>query len=340
MGKIISLEIKNKKEWEKFVLGNNPRSFLQSWNWGQVQSRLGNKIFRMGFYKSNNLIGACLFIEQNAKRGRHLIVPGGPILDWKNKELVDGWLNLLKDLSQEGGYWFTRVRPELLDTSENIQTFKKMGFVNSPMHLHSENTWVLDITQNEEYILSGMRKNTRYMVRKAIQSDLQVEVTKDISKVNVLYRLQKETVKRHGFIGFSKKLFLAQIEEFGKDNQVDLYLVKKGKQVLVTAIIIFYGNCAYYHHSASSEKSREYPASYLLQWQVIKDAKKKGLSQYNFWGIAPEGKQDHRFSGVTTFKKGFGGERINWLHAMDYPISKKYWLTNIFERARKKVRNL
>lgn len=340
MGKITVKEIENKKEWEEFVLANDPKSFLQSWNWGEVQKSLGNKIFRKGFYTAKGLSGVSLFIEQDAKRGRHLIVPGGPVLNWENKDLILTWLETLKDISKNGGYWFVRVRPEILQSIENEKKFSEMGFFPSPMHLHSENTWVLDIRKSEKEILYGMRKNTRYMVRKAIKSDLKIEVTKDIGKVDILYKLQKQTVKRHSFVGFRKALFSAQIEKFGRDDQASLYLIKKGKEVLVAAIIIFYGDYAYYHHSASSDKSRDYPASYLLQWQVIRDAKRKGFSYYNFWGIAPKGKKDHRFSGVTTFKKGFGGSRIDWLHAMDYPITKKYWLTNIFERLRRKARNL
>ncbi|MBN1168323.1 peptidoglycan bridge formation glycyltransferase FemA/FemB family protein [Candidatus Woesebacteria bacterium] len=340
MGKIKARIIEDKSEWEKFILGSGPKSFLQSWDWGDVQSNLGNEIFRYGFYENNKLIGVSQYIGQNAKRGRHLIVPGGPIIDWSNTILVERWISTSKDISKKGGYWFFRIRPELLDNAQNRTKLEKLGFVSSPMHLHSENTWILNIRSGEEEIMSGMRKNTRYMVRKAIKSDLKAETTIDFDKVDILYDLQKKTAKRHGFVGFSKDLFKAQIEIFGRDDLAKLYLIKKEKEVLVAAIIIFYGDYAYYHHSASSEKSRDYPASYLLQWQVIKDAKKRGLSYYNFWGIAPKGRADHRFSGVTTFKKGFGGKRIDWLHAMDYPVDSRYWLTNTFEKIRKKIRNL
>lgn len=340
MDRIEVSDISDKNEWECFILGKNPQSFLHSWNWGDVQLEVGNEIYRKGFYKGDKLLGISLFIGQNAKRGKHLIVPGGPILDWRNQQLVKKWLETLKEISEKENYWFVRVRPELLQTLKNEKRLRNLGFVLSPMHLHSENTWILDIRKPESEILSAMRKNTRYMVKKALESDLKVETTKDKESVNILYILQKETVKRHGFVGFPRKLFEAQLKNFGEDNQADLYLVKKGKKVLVAAIIIFYGDCAYYHHSASSEESRKYPASYLLQWQVIKDAKKRGMSYYNFWGIAPEGRSNHRFSGVTTFKKGFGGSRVDWLHAMDYPICWRYWFTNTFEKLRKKIRNL
>jgi lipid II:glycine glycyltransferase (peptidoglycan interpeptide bridge formation enzyme) len=109
---------------------------------------------------------------------------------------------------------------------------------------------------------------------------------------------------------------------------------------LAIAIIIFYGDTAYYHFSGSVSGHNELPFSYFLQWQIIKEAKKRGIKYYNFWGIAPNDNPNHRFAGVTMFKTGFGGERIDWLHAHDLPISNKYWLTYIFETFRRVSRKL
>jgi lipid II:glycine glycyltransferase (peptidoglycan interpeptide bridge formation enzyme) len=340
MSRYEAKEIKSKTVWEEFVLSKNPKSFLQSWNWGEINSGLGEKIYRYGYYKSNKLFGVCLFITQNAKRGKHLIVPGGPILDWSDLALVSTWLATIKKLASLENAWFVRVRPELVDNNENLNLLKSFGFMKAPMHLHSENTWILNIDKDESEILLGMRKNTRYMVRKSLTSKLKINRTKLPKDSEILYELQKETVKRHGFVGFSNKLFKIQLEKFGKDDQATLYTVKLKGKVLVAAIIIFYGDTAYYHHSASSEAARDVPASYFLQWNVILDAKNRGVKYYNFWGIAPVGVTNHRFSGVTVFKTGFGGERIDWLHAMDFPISNKYWITYLFEMVRKKFRKL
>ena len=340
MAEFTAKEITRKKVCEDFVLSQNPKSFLQSWNWGETSKFVGNKVFRLGFYQNKKLVGVCLLIKQQAKRGPHLLLPGGPIFDWGNKGLVDFFIREIREIGEKEGAWFIRVRPELPDTEENKKLFKRLGFISSPMHLHAENTWILDIKQSEEEILAGMRKNTRYEVRKGLKAGLTFEESTSLDDVKILTKLQKETVKRHGFVGFSEKLFKAQLVTFGSDNQAKLYFIKKGKEVLVAAIIIFYGDCAYYHHSASSEKARELPASYFLQWEVIQEAKKRGCKFYNFWGIAPENNLKHRFAGVTTFKKGFGGERIDWLHAHDLPISPFYYATYVFEMGRKFFRRL
>lgn len=340
MAKYESKIITNKRDWERFLLSRSPKSFLQSWDWGEVNERDRSKIFRLGYFKDNKLVGICTLIEEKAKRGNHLIVPGGPIIDWEDKKVIKLFVKSIKELASKERCWFIRVRPEILSIPKNLTLFSKLGFISAPMHLNAENTWILDISRSEEELLAGMRKTTRYLVRKGEKSDLAIEISKDSGLAKVLFDLQKETAVRHKFVGFPEKLFKNEIEIFTKDDNARVFLCKKGKGVLAIAIIIFYGDTAYYHFSGSVSGHNELPFSYFLQWQIIKEAKRRGIKYYNFWGIAPNSNPNHRFAGVTLFKTGFGGERIDWLHAHDLPISGKYWLTYVFETIRRVLRRL
>jgi lipid II:glycine glycyltransferase (peptidoglycan interpeptide bridge formation enzyme) len=51
--------------------------------------------------------------------------------------------------------------------------------------------------------------------------------------------------------------------------------------------MLYFGNIAYYLHGASSNKYRNMMAPYMLQWEAVKDAKKRGYKLYDFWGISP-----------------------------------------------------
>lgn len=340
MAKYESKIITKKEIWERFLISQRPKSFLQSWDWGELNERDGSKIFRLGFFKDGRLVGICLSVKEKAKRGPHLLVPAGPVINWGDTRVIKLFLKSLNELAVREACWFVRVRPEILDTPQNRKLFSQLGFMSAPMHLYAENTWVLDISVSEEEILAGMRKTTRYLVRKGEKAGLALEVSADPDNAKILYRLQSETVKRHGFVGFPEKLFKNEIDIFGKDGLAQVFLCRYGKKILATAIIIFYGDTAYYHFSGSASDYDKVPFSYFLQWQIIKDARKRGIKYYNFWGIAPNNNPNHRFAGVTLFKTGFGGERVDWLHAHDLPISRKYWLTYIFETARRIFRRL
>ncbi|MBL7036514.1 peptidoglycan bridge formation glycyltransferase FemA/FemB family protein [Candidatus Microgenomates bacterium] len=346
MDKFTVKQIKNKKVWETFVLSKKPQTFLQSWNWGEVNENLGEEIIRLGFYKNNVLVGICLLIKQNAKRGPHFLIPAGPLMDWEDENLAKFFKKSVYDLAKKSKVWFVRIRPEILDNKKKNnplrgkELFRKLGMKQAPMHLHAENTWILDISKSEDELLSEMRKTTRYLIRKSLKYDLTIEVSKDPKLSETLFNLQKETALRHKFVGFSEKLFKSEIKVFSIDKQAEVFLVKKAKEALAIAIIIFYGDSAYYHFSGSTSKYREIPFSYRLQWEIIKHAKRRGIKFYNFWGIAPNDNPKHRFAGVTLFKTGFGGERIDWFPAHDLVINPLYYFTYIFETLRKTMRRL
>ncbi|MFC1649144.1 lipid II:glycine glycyltransferase FemX [Patescibacteria group bacterium] len=340
MAKYKTKEVTSKTIWEEFVLSRTPKSFLHSWNWGETNVLTGDSIKRLGFFKNDTLSGVCLMVFQKAKRGRHYLIPGGPILDWNNKDLVSHAFQSITDEAKISRAWFVRMRPELVYTPENLQLVRSLGFQKAPMHLHAENTWVLDISKGSEKILAGMRKNTRYDVRKSLKQGLKIEKSSDPADAKHLYKLQRATIERNKFVGFSKKLFQAQVQMFGGDDQAWLYLVKKSNKILVAAIVIFYGDYVYYHHSGSSNDARKTGASYFLQWKIIQDAKTRGIKFYDMWGATPKGSKKHRFEGPSLFKKGFGGYRVDWLPAHDLPISYLYWSTYLFERFRKIMRRL
>jgi lipid II:glycine glycyltransferase (peptidoglycan interpeptide bridge formation enzyme) len=333
-------EVTERAVWEDFLLGRKPGTFLQSWNWGEVNKEVGYKIRRLGFFKGGKLMGVALLIHQPAKRGKHYLVPGGPVLDFGDRQFCKYVFSQIKRKAKEDGVWFVRIRPDVKDDPALRVLMKEMGLLPAPMHVHGENTLVLDISRTEAELMAGMRKTTRYSIRKSMSEGYQVTASEDTSHIENLYELQAETVKRHKFVGFQKKLFWSELSIFSKDREALLFECKKGRELLASAIVVFYGEKAFYHYSGSSQASRGTNASYCLQWEIIKKAKELGYKMYDFWGIAPRDDPKHRFWGVTVFKKGFGGERIDWLHAHDMPLSPWYYLTYLFETGRRVLRRL
>lgn len=341
--KIQFKEIKDKKIWEDFLLAQNKqRNFLQSWNWGECHHLCAQKIYRYGFYDNNNYLkGIALLIKQKAKRGNYLECPGGPIINWENPSYIKSFVDLLKKIGRNENCCFARIRPQILKNPQNRQKLSRQGFIKAPMHLHAQDTWVLDITESEQVLLKKMRKTTRYLIRKAIREKVEIVQSDDEEDIKVLFSLQKETARRHGFIPFPLSFFLAHFRSFKKDNQIKIFKAIWKKKILSVAMIVFYADRAIYHYSASLSAYSKIPASYLIQWEAIKEARKRGCSIYDFWGIAPENAgPKHRFAGVTLFKKGFGGYPISYLPAHDLPLTLTYWPIYIFESARRIYRRL
>lgn len=330
--------IDNKKTWEDFLKIHPEANFLHSWYWGEFQEKIGRTVIRTGFYSGSKVEGVMLSIVENAKRARYLIIPGGPILDWQNKELILASANEVRNLGKVYNCSFARVRPQLEDNDFSRNTFRKLGFSDAPMYLHAELTSQLDIRKSEEELLSNMRKATRYEIKKARSFGIKIEQNGE-KNINNFYKLQLETAKRQRFVPFSKSFLETQFDTFIKNDKAILYTAKYENKILAQGFIILYGNEAVYHYGASTEDGRKYPGAYLIQWEAIKEAKKRNMSRYNFWGVAPENSSDHRFSGLSLFKRGFGGQDVKYLQAQDLVIDRNLYLVNFwFEKIRRTIR--
>ncbi len=154
------------------------------------------------------------------------------------------------------------------------------------------------------------------------------------------YQLQAEVAKRHAFVPFSEQFLTEQFAVFAQAGAAALVHAHKDGQLLASAFIIFYNHEAVYHYGVSTELNSTFPGSYAAQWAAIKEAKARGCTRYNFWGIAPADQPQHRFAGVSLFKRGFGGYEVPYLPAHDIVLTPKYWLTYGFEWLRKKTRKL
>lgn len=296
---------------------------------------------RLGFLDNEKLIGAVQAIVEPARRGRHLVIAGGPIIDWNNSHLVQAWLLVIKQIAKNEKCLFVRVRPQLLDTPDNRQRFKSLGFRLAPMHVTADLTSQLDLSKPDDEIKRMMRKGTRYEINRAQKLGIKVEATKDERYLREFCDLQAETARRQKFVPFSRKFLTEQFKAFAQTGNVVMYRATYQEKLLSMAFIIFYGSEAAYHYGASTELAREFPGAYAIQWQAITEARKRGCHRYNFWGVSEHGQTKHRFYGVSVFKRGFGGEDVAYLPAQDLIISPaKYRATYIFETARRKLRHL
>lgn len=341
-------KVSEKKIWESFLLNCKEKTFLDSWSWGEFQKMMGNKIWRLGILKDGEPSSVALVVKIEAKRGTFLFLPHAPSIALAKEdvpgikhEILKTLLGELKGITKEENASFIRIAPILERSKENVQIFKDLGFREAPIHIHPELTWELNISSSEEELLMGMRKTTRYLIRQGLKNkDIKISWSQDLEDIKVFNNLYQETANRHHFFPFSFDYLKNEFSAFKPDNQILIFLGKYKGELISSGIFVFWQNIAFYHHGASSLKYPKIPVSYLLQWESILEAKRRGCKFYNFWGIAPKGEKSHPWAGLTLFKKGFGGYKKEYVKTQDFVLSPKYWLTYIFEKLRKTKRGL
>lgn len=348
-------EITDKKLWDDFVTSQQNHTFLHSWAWGEFNEAMGDKIWRFGAYSSPTgsdpvgLLSVALVIKVHAKRGNFLFVPHGPIIkpagsdpDFtgvRPRHIMEVLIAKLREIANQEKVSFIRISPILEESEENRNLFNKRGFRPAPIHMHAETTWTLDLSPSEDELLMGMRKTTRNLIRRAMKEKVHVVIGSSERDLAIFNGLYMETVKKHHFAPFPLTYLKNQVKVLSGDNRIKVFTAWYNNECLAAAIVVFYGNSAFYHHGASI--ASKIPAAYLLQWEAIREAKRRGHKFYNFWGIIKEGTPaNHPWRGITLFKKGFGGFQTNYMHAQDMPISWKYWANYIFEALRRMSRRL
>jgi lipid II:glycine glycyltransferase (peptidoglycan interpeptide bridge formation enzyme) len=331
-------EVSNKSEWEEFVLGLSPNTFLHSWSWGEMQKILGEKIIRFGVYDGEKLCGVALGITVSARRGHFLFCPHGPLAENGKHELVISLLGALKEHAAKNNLLFLRVSPLEITNEENDSFYKKFGMRPAPMHVHAETMWILDIKLTEEELLKGMRKTTRNLVKRAERDGVKIRISREKKDLETFEKLYTETADRENFVGFSRNFLDTEFEAFIVDNNVFFAFAEYQGDVISGALITAYGNTGFYHQGASTRKWPKIPGAYLLQWEIIRELKRLGKERYNFWGIAPAEDKNHPWAGLSLFKQGFGGYCENYVHAQDLPLRPAYWLTWLIEEIRRRKR--
>jgi len=335
-------EITDKTQWEDFVQPFTLNSMLQSWAWGEFAQKQGRKVFRLGLFDSQErIIGANQVVKITSRRANYLESHGGPMVDYESMESFLVFRNYLIELSKREKVHFFRVRPPLFHTEETIKPFLSEGFIKAPMYFQAEHTIHLDITKSEEELLQGMRKNTRYYVRKGEKSEVTIRFSKDPADIDVLFDLYEKTVERQEFVPYGKEYFINEFACYLIDDAIEIVVAEYKGEPISAAMIVRYGTTGYYHHSGSIRIEPDVFANYYLQWEVIKRLKQQGMKVYDFFGVAPTDDPSHSRAGLTKFKRGFGGERVRLMHTLDYPINPlRYWPLYLFvkwERWRRKL---
>jgi len=342
---IASLEIvdaTSRKEWDKFVTSHKEANFLQSWDFYEFHLSRGKKVVRRiaTDTKTGKIVGAYAGVVETAKRGRHLAIAGGPILDWSKKKLVAEIFADMKTQGVANHCVFVRVRPQLERTNDAYQIFRQNGLKKAPTFLSVEHAAILDLHQSEAEILKNMHRRIRYAVNNARNKGFVVERSTDPKDIHQFYQIQLQTARRQNFVSFSEDFLTKQFAAFAKNNEAVLYTAKYQDQILAQNFMIFYGNEASYHYAVSTELGTKLSGSPILHVAAMADARKRKIYRYNLWGIVGEEEKNHRFDGVSFFKRGFGGEELKYLPAHDLIISQlMYQKTKIIELIRKKIRH-
>jgi len=294
------------------------KHFLQSEAWEGFQKKLGEETVRLEGEKFE-----ALAIVKKTKVGRYLYVPYGPALDEEDPQRgLDEAVRALERLGRERRAMFVRVEPCVaLEAAE----MRERGFVKTK-DLSPRETLVYDLKPTEEEILRDLAKKAkrgqRYFLDLAARG-LEVEVSKKPEDVRILTNLQGKLAKRKKIGVFDEEYFKKQLAEPFASLYIVRYKEEEESKPIAAVLVFDDEKTRYYMQAANDKEYNRLSAPTVAVVRAILDAKKKGLEEFDFWGIAPEGAPaDHPWAGFTAFKRTFGGEERKYAGTWDLVLDR------------------
>ncbi|MCF4121911.1 aminoacyltransferase [Antribacter sp. KLBMP9083] len=201
----------------------------------------------------------------------------------------------------------------------------------APNQILIPSTLILDLTKPADELLAGMRKSTRYEIRKGSRAGLDIRRVTDDKEVLRVLDVYKETAERAGFAIHSDEYYL------------DVHRSLGDKSVLVATYVDDVPACfAWCVNSASTsfllygggnDAGRKATATAPTYWRTIEIAQEAGLVRYDMNGLLNDG--------ISEFKRSFAQHTDELVGSIDVPFSRWYSTWNsALPTAKKVVRKL
>lgn len=348
--KIITAEQKQElAQLEKFVMKHDNCHFLQSPRWMKVKN---NWMWRgITVCDEEKIVGAMSVLIRRLPLGMSVLyAPRGPVCDRNDCLSLQTLLDGVRELAKTFNALLLYADPDERDENEGFrQTMKELGFNEKSDdgfgNIQPQYVFRLNISgKSEDMIFNGFSDKTRYNIRLAKRHGVCVkrfygDETVPEWAVTVFSELMETTGRRDHFQIRGKEYFKRLLRAFGNDGI--LFLAEIDGQFIAGAIAVYYGNKAWYLYGASANEHRNVMPNYLLQWEMICHAARRGCGIYDFRGVSGNLSEDDPLYGLYRFKKGFGGEFTRFTGLFIYtfkPLLGKLFLTLVKLRSKTRDR--
>jgi peptidoglycan pentaglycine glycine transferase (the first glycine) len=316
--------------WQAHLVATESGDFLHDWAWADVAAFDGQPQRRYLLEEDGTIVAIVAAQERQLWRGRTFwYVPHGPVLDYQADPAGDrlrAVVSGLREVARRHGAIAVKLEPRLADGAKEAAVLERRGLRRLPETLQVGQTRIVELA-DDEALLAGFDKDTRYSVRRAEREGVVVETAEDAddtAAIDALHGLVEETQRRGRFpMPPLQRYRIAWRALAGAGRAVILEARHEGA-LLASGMVVIEGDRSFYLFSGSLREERGEPkryASYALQWAMMRLARERGVRLHDLWGVAPAGAgPDHPWHGVGLFKKGFGGHELAWAGSWDLVV--------------------
>jgi len=310
-------------EWDAFVKDQPRAHILQRAGWGTLKAEFGWRVTRVALVDDGHVVAGAQILLRSLPFGVGSMgyLPMGPYAA-SDEALTRLW-DAIDGRMREEGAAFLKWEPGIFEGG--LPDIERWGFRESHQTIQPPSTILVNVTEDDDDLLSRMSQSTRRKVRISGRKGVEYyHGTRD--DVKTFTDMVETTGSRNEFGVHDPAYYEMAYDLFVDEGTATLILAEHEGDPLAGIMVFGTGRTAWYLYGASVRHKRKLMATYGVQWEAMKWARSKGFHDYDMWGIPDEDEEtlEDEFRdrsdglwGVYQFKRGFGGEVVRSAGAWD-----------------------
>ncbi len=339
-----------RQEWNAWLEASPGGGHIyQSYEWGERKRALGWKPVRLLLERDGEVAGAgqMLVWKTPFVPGSLMYCTKGPWLPWDDESAVRAFFKGVQTVARREGAHTVKIDPEVLEEQTQVKALlAEIGFRKARYDLQFKTTMLVDLTPSEDQLLARMKSKTRYNARLGTKKGVEVVEDNSIEAREAFYKLMVQTAARDNFFMRTHEYLTSTWQAMLDAGRMHLFFAVHEGQRLAGILIYTFGHKYWYAIGASSDEKRNLMPTYVLQWEVMRWAKRHGYTYYDMVAIPNPDSLDESDSmyGLYKFKVGFGGEIAEFLGCLDWriqPLRAAAWyhFEPLYYRAYQKIKH-
>ena len=278
---------------------------LQSWAWGEVQSRVGWEVERVRFSTDGPMASVLL---RKFGPAREAYVPRGPVPAHTYA------LDALVDWARNSRIARLVVEPEA--GRDLREVLEEKGF-RRVAPVQPEHTRIVKLLPPDE-LIATFKHGRRYNIRTGLKRGVVVEEGKEAAEL----ARQSAAVERREAIQLPGRRYYQLLLDILPWCRTYTARGPQKRAPLATVLVARHSGRAYSLFAGRTGAHRELMGNDLAWWVAISSAAEAGCADFDLWGVPPpRSGPEHPWHGLGFFKSEFGGEEVTYTGAWEMVLS-------------------
>jgi len=297
-----------KTDWHALLLAFDDASFYQTWSYGEMiwgARELSHIILRRDGRPV--ALAQLRILRVPVLRSGIAYLNWGPL--WRPAQdqghalHLKNMLRALRDEYVEKRGMILRIQPKIVDSEEHREVtgaFLEEGYAQSP---DPTRTYLVDLHPSLEQIRKNLSRSWKRSLVSAEKQNLLVMEAREPDHYRKVLEIYSQMKTRKGFFGNMQKTVLRVQEDLPDELKLKILLCQQGQETVATLGWSNLGRICMPLIGATGNRGLSSKASFLLWWELIKDAKARH-ADYCDTATVHEG----RNPGGHFFKQGLAGK--------------------------------